>query len=297
MPGEMLSSGGAVLARALRRMSGRDSMLYVGGVSFFALLALFPGLTLLVTLYSLIAPPGRAAAEAAEFRAVLPPAAQALVHDEVAKILRAPVRSLGLQGAFSLLVGAYASHRGVKALLAGLQFIYAERRPRSMFEFNMLALVVGIAAFLIITVASSGFLAFRLAVSTLHLAPLKQTWLFNAWTWAGGGLTLGLTLLYRYAMASHPVSIRAAGLSGALAALLTLGASWLSALYVTHVVNLGAAYGSIGAVVVFLIWLSWNVNAVLFGAALTTEIEIALGEGAASDLPDAEPQTVVGRLH
>jgi len=29
-------------------------------------------------------------------------------------------------------------------------------------------------------------------------------------------------------------------------------------------------------VVVFLIWLSWNVNAIFFGGALATEVELAL---------------------
>jgi membrane protein len=32
-------------------------------------------------------------------------------------------------------------------------------------------------------------------------------------------------------------------------------------------------------VVVMLIWLSWNVNAVFFGAALATEIEIFMESG------------------
>ena len=38
----------------------------------------------------------------------------------------------------------------------------------------------------------------------------------------------------------------------------------------------GATYGSVAAVVVFLIWLSWNVNAIFFGGALATEMEIAM---------------------
>ena len=35
-----------VAGKALTRLWGRDVMLYVGGVSFFALLAVFPGLPL-----------------------------------------------------------------------------------------------------------------------------------------------------------------------------------------------------------------------------------------------------------
>ena len=39
--------------------------------------------------------------------------------------------------------------------------------------------------------------------------------------------------------------------------------------------QLGATYGSVGAVVVLLIWLSWNVNAIFYGGAFATEMEIA----------------------
>lgn len=276
----------AILVRAFQRLWGRDAMLYVGGVSFFALLAIFPGLTLLVTLYGLITTPEHAAAQAATFSAVLPTEAQTLIHDEVRKIAKASMKVVSLQSAFSLFVGAYAAHRGVKALLAGLQFIYAERRPRSVFDFNIMAVVVAIGAFIIITVASSGFVAFRLITASLHLTPLKQSPLSNVWTWEAGGLTIGLSLLYRYAMANHPVAIRAAVTAGCAAAVVSLAASFFCAIYVSQVVHLGAAYGSIGAVVVFLIWLSWNVHAVLFGAALATEIEMALGEGHASALAD-----------
>jgi membrane protein len=55
---------------------------------------------------------------------------------------------------------------------------------------------------------------------------------------------------------------------------LSLIASWASALYVEQFANFGATYGSVAAVVVMLIWLSWNVNAVFYGGALATEIEI-----------------------
>jgi membrane protein len=52
--------------------------------------------------------------------------------------------------------------------------------------------------------------------------------------------------------------------------------SWAIAFYVQQVAHLGATYGSIATVVVFLIWLSWNVNALFFGGALATEVELAL---------------------
>lgn len=45
------------------------------------------------------------------------------------------------------MIGAYASHRGFKALLAGLSFIHDEPNQRGFVGFNVLALLVLIAAF------------------------------------------------------------------------------------------------------------------------------------------------------
>jgi membrane protein len=61
---------------------------------------------------------------------------------------------------------------------------------------------------------------------------------------------------------------------GVAAAVLSLAASWGSAFYVKQFAHFGAMYGSIAAVVVMLVWLSWTVNALFFGAALATEIEL-----------------------
>jgi len=90
------------------------------------------------------------------------------------------------------------------------------------------------------------------------------------------GLTVGFGLIYRYAMSSRPIVWPGAIIGGIAAALMFVGMSLASAFYVEQIVHLGATYGSIATVVVLLIWLSWSVNAVFFGGALATEIEIAM---------------------
>ena len=53
-----------VLGRALSRLWGRDVMLYVGGVSFFAMLAVFPALAIGIGVYGLLADPNEIAHQA-----------------------------------------------------------------------------------------------------------------------------------------------------------------------------------------------------------------------------------------
>jgi membrane protein len=267
-----------VAGRAWRRSQNRNAALYVGGVSFYALLAVFPALAILIGVYSMLFTPDQAAAQAAAFSRLMPSGPRSLFMGELMRLAHTPIKLVSAQSFVAIFVAVNASLQGVKALLAGLSLIHDEERPRGIVGFNVLALVVALSGFALITVVSSAFLAVRLAATSFGVNPLPHHfWLFSEWTWASVGLVLGMTLIYRYAMASEPVVWRASVVGAATASALTLLASWAGAYYVQQVAHFGATYGSVTAVVVFLIWLSWNANAIFYGAAVATEMEILAG--------------------
>ena len=269
----------ATIGRALTRLWGRDVMLYVGGTSFFIMLAIFPAVALLIGVYSLLADPAQAEFQAEALARLMPSGAREIFQAELQRLAHAPRDAISAQGGLAVIIGAYAAHRGFKALLAGLSFIHDEPDPRGFVGFNLMALVVLLAAAGMMGLVSSLFLGLRVLSSTFDLRPLAGvSWLYSEWTWASAGLTLGMGLIYRFAMSRRTVAWRASLCGGFAAAVLCLFASWASAFYVEQIAHLGATYGSISAVVVFLIWLSWSVNAVFFGGALATEIEIRLDE-------------------
>jgi membrane protein len=286
--------GLSTFGRALSRLWGRDVMLYTGGVSFFALLAIFPALAILITVNSLLTDPTSAAKEGELLAAVIPAGAREIVTQELVRLAHAPHVALSAQGGFAAIVGLYAAHRGFKAMLAGLSFIHDEDEPRGFVGFNVMALVVLVATLGLLIVVSGLFLGLRVLGTMFELRPLRGvSWLASEWTWSSVGMTLGMSLVYRWAMSSRPVNWRASILGGATAAVLCLAASWASAFYVQQIAHLGATYGSIATVVVFLIWLSWNVNAIFFGGALATEVELAIDAHARppliADLRGAKP--------
>jgi membrane protein len=276
-PWALVRVGLGAIRRALGRLLGRDVMLYTGGVSFYAMLAGFPALAILVSLYSVLSTPDEAARQAAALAVMLPASAQALFSDELQRLARTPLSAVGTQSGLAMLVGLYAAHRGVKALVAGLTFINDDEGAHSFVKINLIALLVFLAGLLLILVTSTAFLIVRILVLTVDPDAIHHgLWLFNGWVWSSLGVTLGLCLIYRYAMAAEPLGWRAAIIGGVTGAAMSLAASWACALYVDRVARLGATYGSIAAVVVCLIWISWNVNAVFFGGALATEAELLL---------------------
>ena len=286
------------LIRALVRLWGRDVMLYTGGVSFFIMLAIFPALAIMVGLYGLLADPAQAAQEGEALSRLMPAGARDIFRSELLRLTTTSHATVSTQSGLALVIGIYAAHRGFKALLAGLSFIHDEDKPRGFVGFNVLALMVLMATFCALGLISAVFLGLRVMGSAFELRPLRGvSWLYSEWTWASAALSLGLACIYRFAMSSRPVDWRASAIGGVTAAALCLGASWAIAFYVEEVAHLGATYGSIATVVVFLIWLSWTVNAIFFGGALATEVEQALDAmeihsgGMLTDLRGSKPLT------
>jgi membrane protein len=267
-----------VFKRAALRCWGRDVMLYVGGVSFFALLAVFPALALLIGFYGAVFTPDQAQMQVHMFSDLLPPEARGLVEAQLRQLSTTPAQAISAQSGLALVIGAYAAHRGFKALLAGLAFIHDEDAPHGFLKFNMLAFFVALGAFALATVMSGLVIAARLlrTVAWIHHGR-EAHWFTSTWLWSALCLFGGLTGLYRYAMSHSGRVIWRASIAGGVAGgALLLAVAWAAGVYVNQIMNLGATYGSIATVIVFLIWMSWSVNAVFFGGALATEIEIAL---------------------
>ncbi len=267
-------------------------MLYTGGVSFFALLAVFPAIAILIGFYKLGLSISEVSAQAAALSDLLPNAAQTIFQDEIARLSNTSARTVSAQSAFALFVGAYAAHRGFKALLAGLNLIHDETEPHGFFKFNLLAFFVAVFAFALFTVVSGAVVTVRILAHASSAAAAQERALAPLDAFLPAiGLMIGMTLLYRYAMSHRtPVAWLPASVGGLVATLMSVVSSWLCAIYVEQIAPLGATYGSVGAVVVVLIWLSWNVNAIFYGGAFATEMELAAKKQAEQE---AAPASVV----
>jgi len=284
---------GRLSVKAFTRSWGRDVMLYTGGVSFFALLAVFPAIAILIGFYKAVLSIGQVSEQAAALADVMPAAARAIFRAEIERLANASARTVSAQSFFAVVIGGYAAHRGFKALLAGLNLIHDETEPHGFFKFNLLAFFVALAAFLLFTVVSGAVVTSRLLE---HAGPETAAagggGIALDGLWPALGLAIGLTMLYRYAMSHRaPVAWVPSIAGGVVATVMSTVSSWLCAIYVEQIAPLGATYGSVGAVVVLLIWLSWNVNAIFYGGAFATEMEIAARSMGAPDIEPAEPRS------
>lgn len=266
-----------VVVRAIRRTMAREVMLFAGGVSFFTLLALFPLIGVAASIYGIVFSIDDAQAQIGRFAGILPQTAQDFAFDQIARVAVQSNTSLSIQGGIALLISLFAAARGAKALIAGLNQIARVGDLRNVLKFNLLAMGAVLAAGLLVALSNVVILTIPIILRPiarwLGLGDLDAGLVFNEWTISATAMTIALGLMYRYVMRrAGEVSWLAALTAAGVATLLWLSISAAFSFYVSSIVHPGA-YGSLGALVVFLLWIYWGAYAVFFGGALAIEID------------------------
>ncbi|MBK6466303.1 MAG: YihY/virulence factor BrkB family protein [Rhodobacter sp.] len=247
--------------------------LVAAGVAFFAMFAVFPGLAALVAIWGLMADPGVIAGYLLVAERFLPLDAARLVHEQVMGLLNAPSATLGWTTFVSLALALYSARAGVSALIQGLDVVH-RAQPRGFFW--------GYAMDLILTMALIG--ALMVALATVVIVPILlryvtlgtfEAWLTKVLPWAAMFLSVltCLSILYRFGP-NVPGGFKSGWISvGVLfAALAWAGVSMGFSIYLSNFNSYNRIYGSIGAVIILMMWLYLSVWAILVGGAINAEL-------------------------
>jgi membrane protein len=262
------------MAAVFTRVGDGHFGLIAAGVAFYAMFAVFPGLGAAVALWGLVADPGVIAGYLEVAERFLPPEAGLLVHDQVIGLITAPRTALGWTTALSLGIALYSARAGVSALVQGLDVVH-RARPRGW--------VRGYAVDFILTGALLA--ALFVALVTVIVVPILLSYVtfgtFEAWLTKvlpfGAMFLLVLTclsILYRFGP-NVEGGFRSPWISvGVLVAAMTwAGVSIGFSIYLANFNSYNAIYGSIGAVIILMMWLYLSVWAVLLGGAINAELD------------------------
>ena len=249
--------------------------LIASGIGFYGILATFPAIAALIALWGFVADPGLVAGQVSEFTTLLPDEVADLLTARVAELVAADATTLGWAGLLSIAVALWSSRAGIGALIVGLNSVYGEKNRGGL---RHVVLAFGLTAAMI-CLALACFAALVVAPIMLSFLPLGFMATLVAetlrWTVAIGTVMLALGLLYRYAPNRRGIA-RASWISpGAIAAtVLWALATWAFTVYLQNFGNYNKIYGSLGAVIVLLLWLYLSAFVCLLGAALNAELEL-----------------------
>jgi membrane protein len=94
------------------------------GVTFFVLLAIFPGIAALVAIYGLFADPSSIGQHLNDLSGVLPGGATEVIGDQLTRLTSQPRSQLGFALIFGVAVSLWSANAGMKALFDALNVVY-----------------------------------------------------------------------------------------------------------------------------------------------------------------------------
>jgi membrane protein len=242
---------------------------------FYALLALFPSISVLISLYGLVADPTTVEARLVPLRGVLPATTYELIAGRVHDLATGDGAKLGWGLLLGLPLALWSAMAATKAVLAALNVAYEEREKRSFLTYNLEALLFTLAGILGVALALTVIVAVPVALRFAWLGPLADLAVRAvSFVLLLGFVVLALALLYRFGPSREDARWRWITPGAVLAATLWLLASLLFSFYVSNFGSYDTTYGSLGAVAVALLWFWLSAYAVILGAELNAELEL-----------------------
>ena len=259
----------------IRRISDRadrhDVDIVAAGLSFYALLGLFPALLAVVSVYGLVADPSNIEGAVSSLAHALPPQARTLVLGS----LRGFVHRSSGDLTFSILLGLgavlWSSSSGMGVLVRALNVASAGEERRSFFARRLTALLFTLI----------GVLGVAVVVPTLTAVP-KLLHAFGADTLyvivpplvLAAAAFVALLALFRYAPYRRPSTFAEIAPGAALASVAWLVVSGAYSFYVRFLARLTSTYGALEGVIVLELWFYFSALVLLYAAELNVELAL-----------------------
>jgi membrane protein len=259
--------------RTFADFSRHRVMTEAAAVTFYSVLALFPAIAALVSLYGLFADPATIGAQLGSMSAVLPGGAIQVIGDQMTRVLEQDHGKLGLGLIIGLAIALWSANSGTKSLFDALNTVYGVREERGFFKLNAVSLMITIGGILFMVIAASAVIVLPAALGFVGLSDITD-WAVRILRWPALLIVvaLGLAVIYRFGPDRREAQWRWITAGSASAAFGWLIASFAFSWYAANFGSYNATYGSLGAIIGFMIWIWLSAIVVLAGA----EIDVAL---------------------
>lgn len=267
-----------ILKCVYQEINQRNLFLAAGGVTYSVLLAIFPALVALVSIYGLVSNPAQVETQVNAMAGLLPESSRQIISTELHQIVGASGGALGIGVILGILFALWSTSRGMSGLMSALNMAYGETETRSFIRYNLVALLLSVALIIggIIAIALlAGIPAMVASLGSGMGAVFKWVAVIVEWPVLLVAVMLVLALLYCYAPDRNPPKWRWVTPGAIAAAILWLIASMIFGAYAANFGSYNATYGSLGAVVVLLTWLYISAFVVLLGAEINAQVEHA----------------------
>lgn len=263
-----------ILKRVWSECNEDRVLLIAGGVTFYLLLALFPALAAFVSLYGFVADPRTIAEHVAFLGGLLPSGGIEIIRSQLVALASQNRDALSVGFLVGLVVALWSANSGVKALFDAMNVAWGETEKRSIIKLNLWsglftlgAIMIGTVLLMSVGVVPAALALLRLDRWTETIVALARWPATLAFVWAG------ITLIYRYGPSRERAKWRWLTWGATVATVVWLAVSAGFSYYLQNFADYNATYGSLGAVIGFMIWVWLSISILIVGAELNAEME------------------------
>jgi membrane protein len=274
-PTDIPPRGWLDVARRVKNEAKADnSSLLAGGVAFFALLALVPALVALVSIYGLVASADTVTRQVENALGAAPADVRNLVEQQLQSIVRSSGGGASLAAIAGILIALWSASSGMKHLVGAINLAYDEHETRGFVKVRAisLGLTVGSIVFLVVAFGLIALVPSLLAKTGLGTAARVAVGVVR-WVVLLVGMLIGLALLYRFAPDRAAPKWQWASPGAVFATVGFIITSLLFSLYTANFGRYNKTYGTLGAIVVVMLWLYLTALMIVLGAELNAELE------------------------
>ena len=263
-----------IVARVWQNLGRDNTSLVSAGIGLHALLAVFPALAVLVSVYGMFASAADVARDLQPFLGVLPGDAAKLITDQLESLTAPQNHTLGFGAIVATLVALWNSRQGMVSLMTATNIAYNERERRGLLRQVVISIVFSLGAMLIFLVMLLVGVAVPLVMQVAPLGHSATTAvLVFRWVLLWAFAVLGFSIAYRYGPDRQLAKWRWVTWGSAVAATVWLLGSLAFSAYVQNFGSYGKTYGALGGVIVLIMWFYLMGFTIVLGAEINAEME------------------------
>jgi membrane protein len=281
-----------VLKTTVQEFQRDDALGIAAQLAYYLILALFPFILVLVSLLGTFGSPESASKVLAYLQRVMPEQAYEIIEDFTANIISGQAEAPGLF-TFGILFTIWVSSGAFAALINALNRAYDVQETRPFWKVRGIAILMTLGLSVLILVGVLLLvLGPQIGTAIANVFGLEETfllvWDIARWPTALFFMMFTVALLYYFAPdVEQPFRWITPG--GLIGVLLWVLASVGFNFYVSNFGSYNKTYGSIGAVIVLLLYLYISSLTILFGATLNATLVRMKEEISGRQILDAKP--------
>jgi membrane protein len=262
------------IPRTLSRMLGKRVSLAAAGCAFYGTLALFPAISMLISIYGLVFDRHAVLPQLAVLQDLLPPDAFRVIAERVTELVRQRPGILGWHLVASTAFTFWSAANGTKSVITALNLAYEEPERRGFLRYQLTALGMTLGVIFATAIGLALLVALPAALHLLGFAGHTRAFIRGiSFALLVVSVTAALSLLYRYAPSRRIDGLGWITPGSCVATAIWVAASALFSWFVGRFATYDAMYGPLGTVIAIMMWFYVTAYAVLLGAELNAALE------------------------